>query len=332
MTDQPQEIRTIPIGDISVLDVCRMRLIVRQDKIEEYAERMRDGSTPPPVEVTELPDGRLVLTNGEHRLRAHEQNQTPTISAIVRPGNMDDAVIRAASADNDAPLSRTTDDKRQAVQKLLHIPEVAESWSESRIARTVQVSRPFVQKIAETVYPGWSERDRNIVVERSGETFTMINSHARTRRASIKETLGEEQDEAPQEDMLDLPDNGAPAPTPSSRPDMYRGSGSRSNNRSSSNGEYRETRNERPSRGFEPLDTIPEQFSNGPVEQPISQPVSPPEAAGVTPDMIFLSWGLPNGREDTVTLGDPQARLRIPPDVWEVLLSALGIEIIEEAE
>jgi hypothetical protein len=322
--------RVVALQDISILDDCRMRLVVRQDKVREYAGRIQDGSTPPPMELVELPDGRLIMVNGEHRFMAYQQVGRTEAECTIYQGTMTDAMIRAASADNDAPINRTADDKRNALRKLLAIPEVADQWSVARIARTIQVRRGMVREIAEEMYPGWIERERDVVVERDGKTFTM-RSGGSDRRASTSELAADEPSEpdmpvqSNEDSLLDLDNDDSPPPPPEINQRIggpygerrsggysgghsggYSGNGSRPSYQDSASSGHQNRPAPSASGGYQPLDDYRHTAD-----------------LQVAPDTITVAWVLPDGTEDAVSLGSATAILRIPPDVRRFLLDAL---------
>lgn len=302
MTPQP---RLVDLGQIVRLPECRMRLLLREDKIKEYEARTRDGETPPALELTELPDGRLVLTNGEHRYEALIRAEQTQAACLVTPGSISDAIIRAAEADNDAPLNRTKDDKHLALRKILALPEVAETWSEHRIARSLRVTRKTVKDVAEEMYPGWSERQRNIVVQRGDSVYELRpNTNTSNRRASVNEVLAPQRRLAAAQAASDhdnLPDSllddvgsgeDAPPPVATQQNDpVWRR-------------DYRAERSDSPAPRVDYRHT---------------------PTVVVTRAQIRVCWTLlESDQEESVILDDPQAWLRIPPAVRDVLQRVFG--------
>jgi len=303
---QPQP-RLIDLGQIVRVAECRMRLMLREDKIKEYEGRVRDGETPPPLDITETPDGRLILTNGEHRYEALIRAEQTQAACLVTPGTLNDAILRAAEADNDAPLNRTKEDKQFALRKLLALPEVADTWSEHKIARTLRVTRKTVKDMAEAMYPGWSDRQRNIVVQRGDSVYELRpNTNTSTRRASVNELLApqrrlaavqaalanETQDQ--EDSLLDDTGPGVDAPPPAaaaaSEPTWRRDYRAERSDTPRSQADYRHT-----------------------------------PTVVVTRAQIRVCWTLlESEQEESVILDDPQAWLRIPPAVRDVLQRVFG--------
>jgi hypothetical protein len=277
----------IDLGRIIQLDECRMRLTLNRAKVLEYAARIRDGETPPELELTDLPDGRLVITNGVHRLEALKEVGHEQMACNIQPGNLHDAMLRAAAADNDTPLNRSPDDKRFALRKVLTIPDVADTWPKSRLARMFRVTRKVVEEVAEELYPGWASRERQLQVERNGAQFSLRTPQS-TRQSSVAEAQqhAAAHDQMPDmADVLNHPDDSPPVPPPPAAP---------------------------PAR---PYPTSP---SSG-----TSRPTAPPTRhvpdVIVTSAHIQISWTMPDGSHQTITLDDPDALLHIPPGVRRVL-------------
>ena len=69
------------------------------DTINNYAEAMADGASFP--DVTVFTDGKHYwLADGFHRVMAAKQNGKASISADVRKGTADDAVVFGGTANN----------------------------------------------------------------------------------------------------------------------------------------------------------------------------------------------------------------------------------------
>jgi hypothetical protein len=304
----------VSLSDITTLPELRMRLLVREDKIAEYKCRIDDGSMPPPLELVRLPDGRLVLVNGEHRYHALNRAGRTEVACVITDGTLNDAIIQAAGADNDAPLNRTTEDKKHALRKLLSIPEVADSWSVRRIMETLQVYRKLVVETADEMYPGWSTRERNLTVERNGTTF-QLRASTSPRRPSVNEALGEPEPEDDPDDPLDIPDTGQTAPPPVSSGPAYTYNGSGQFRRQSTD-HHTGGSTGRHANGYQPWEAEQE-----PGIQTVPSVVHVPE--GVDPGVITILWENADGTDDSVSLGTPSAGLRIPPDVRQAIIAIL---------
>lgn len=76
---------------------------------QEYAERMSDGEKFPPVTVFII-DGVYHLADGFHRVRAAELNGKRSITAEVREGTVEDAIIYGGTANNKQGKRPTRED------------------------------------------------------------------------------------------------------------------------------------------------------------------------------------------------------------------------------
>lgn len=110
---------------------------IDQDVVREYAEDMARGAEFPPVQVVH--DGRdYWLWDGFHRLHARQQAGQRTTPALVRQGTRREAVLLSVGANATHGFRRTADDKRRAVDTLLHDQEWSQ-WSDREIARRAAV-------------------------------------------------------------------------------------------------------------------------------------------------------------------------------------------------
>jgi hypothetical protein len=139
-----QRLELVPVDRIKRNPQLMMRVELSQPTIVAYTSALESGATFPPIECTEV-DGELLLTNGFHRLAAHQNAGRAEIQAIITEGDMDDALLAAACSDNYEGLKRTNADKRKAVLALL----ANKQWSEMsnrEIARAANVDKNTVAK------------------------------------------------------------------------------------------------------------------------------------------------------------------------------------------
>jgi hypothetical protein len=115
-----------------------------QGLVEDYADALRRGDTFPPVEL--VYDGEHYwLTDGFHRLAAHQLLEREEVEAEVVEGTKRQAVWRSLAANAKHGKRRSRADKRRAIKRVLR----DEEWhkkSDSMIARHLGVSQPTVSK------------------------------------------------------------------------------------------------------------------------------------------------------------------------------------------
>jgi hypothetical protein len=141
---------------------------LRNDWVEEYATDVANGATFPAIVV--FFDGTSYwLADGFHRLLAHRCAGFDTIKADVRKGTRRDALLHSVSANADHGHRRTNEDKRRAIDILLHDPEWSR-WSDNEIARQVGVDHKTVAKRREAIL-GNSQVVR--LVTRGGTNYEM---------------------------------------------------------------------------------------------------------------------------------------------------------------
>src|SRR5262249_4685247 len=89
---------------------------------------------------------QLLLTNGFHRVAGAERNGSAKISAHIRSGTMDEAVLAAVRAGAYEGLKRTNKDKLKAVKALL-ATDGGSGNSHQMIADTAGGSQRVVSKL-----------------------------------------------------------------------------------------------------------------------------------------------------------------------------------------
>lgn len=108
------------------------------DHAEDLAEALRNQERLPRVRVRKVPDQGHLVVDGFHTVEAYRIVGRTHVPCIISPGIWDDAVLDAASANQQhLGLKRTNADKRHAVHMaLLVVPH----WSDNRVAGHVGVS------------------------------------------------------------------------------------------------------------------------------------------------------------------------------------------------
>lgn len=137
--------KKIEISAIRIDGGTQARLKLDQDVVKEYAECMKDGDKFPPVTV--FYDGsEYWLANGFHRYFATKYNGELEIECEVKQGTLDDAVLYAFSADGRQGLSRSAEDNRNIIIRMIQHP-VWGKWSNAEIAKHVGVSKMTVGRV-----------------------------------------------------------------------------------------------------------------------------------------------------------------------------------------
>jgi len=137
--------KILKFSQIRIDGGTQMRVSINQDKVAEYAEKMREEEKFPPIKATF--DGTVYwLYNGFHRYFAAQASGATTIEVDYKPGTMEDAQDLALSANHDNGLPRTNEDKRKSVETALGMERHAKK-TDYEIAKLCQVSRSFVGSI-----------------------------------------------------------------------------------------------------------------------------------------------------------------------------------------
>jgi hypothetical protein len=136
------------------------RAKIDENVIAEYADRMKEGDSFPPVTV--FHDGLdYYLADGFHRFFAAKKVGSPGILCDVKQGTLRDAILYSFGANNKHGLPRTSADKRKAVIAMLEDIEW-QDWSDREIARQCSVSHPFVSALRKELNKPKAETKMNI--------------------------------------------------------------------------------------------------------------------------------------------------------------------------
>ena len=134
--------KVLKFSQIRIDGGTQMRVSINQDKVAEYAEKMREEEKFPPIKATF--DGTVYwLYNGFHRYFAAQAAGATTIEVDYKPGTMEDAQDLALSANHDNGLPRSNEDKRKSVETALGMERHANK-SDREIAKLCKVSPNFV--------------------------------------------------------------------------------------------------------------------------------------------------------------------------------------------
>lgn len=136
---------TIPLASVRLDGGTQMRARLDESRVKKIADAL--VNTPhsvPPVSVRH--DGaNYWLSDGFHRVAAHQTLQRTSIDADVTRGDAQDAVIDAACANDDHGMAYSIADKQRAVDALLKNPKCAE-WSNAMIADHARVEVTMVRR------------------------------------------------------------------------------------------------------------------------------------------------------------------------------------------
>ena len=137
--------KVLKFSQIRIDGGTQMRVSINQDKVSEYAEKMRENAKFPPLKATF--DGTVYwLYDGFHRYFAAQAAGATTIEVDYKPGTMEDAQDLALGANDDHGLPRSNEDKRKAVETALAMERHAKK-SDREIARLCKVSHTLVAAV-----------------------------------------------------------------------------------------------------------------------------------------------------------------------------------------
>lgn len=150
---------------------------LNQEIIEEYAGAMAARAVFPPVTVF-YDRTHYWLADGFHRVEAAKKIGSSSIRADVKQGTLRQAVLHSLGVNARHGLRRSNEDKRRAVQTLLHDPEWSQ-WSDREIARHAGVSDRLVNNLSKELTPNRSQSNRHKGAD--GRIINTINIGKRTR-------------------------------------------------------------------------------------------------------------------------------------------------------
>ncbi len=176
--DQPGQLRTLAVADITADGRCQPREAVDPRTVADYADDMAGGAVFPPLTVYH--DGeRFWLADGFHRYAATLQLGRVEVACDVRGGTMRDAMLHAAGANATHGLRRTNADKRRAVATMLADPDWGR-WSDREIARRCGVSHPFVAQVRASLVTISSDAPR-LYTDKYGNLAAMTTTNIGAR-------------------------------------------------------------------------------------------------------------------------------------------------------
>jgi hypothetical protein len=179
MTTEGKE-TTIPLARIRTDEGTQAREFLRDDVIEEYAERYRSKQEMPRVVV--FCDGdEFWLADGFHRLAGAKAAGLEEIEVELKQGGRRDAILFAVGANSEHGVRRTNEDKRKAIAMLL----ADETWAKQTnqwIADQCHVSDDLVAKVRSVSSLGNTQTERRS--GRDGKTYSSRKPRKKRREGS----------------------------------------------------------------------------------------------------------------------------------------------------
>ena len=158
-------VTTLALDTIAVDAGTQVRSAINDDVVADYAERLAEGVTFPPVVV--FHDGaQSYLADGFHRVLAAQRAGRDVIEAEVHSGTKADAVWYALGANRANGLRLTPADKQHAIRLALA------SWpdkSQTQIAEQIGCSIGYVNKFKRQVFTSENLPER--VTGKDGKSY-----------------------------------------------------------------------------------------------------------------------------------------------------------------
>lgn len=150
-----REEQELSIKAIEILpDLLQVRANLDKEWSRECSKGYLRGDTFPPVLVYRLPDGRLVLTDGFHRVDACLSIGKRSIRAQIREGTIQEALLAAIEA-NTAKFHRgrkfEAADRRRSTELIL-ADILMWGWSDQRVANISRFSDTGVKEVRFTLH------------------------------------------------------------------------------------------------------------------------------------------------------------------------------------
>lgn len=193
--------KKIDISAIRTDGGTQARLKLDYDVVKEYAECMKDGEKFPPVTV--FHDGsEYWLANGFHRYFATKSNGELEIECEVKQGTLDDAVLYAFSADGRQGLSRSDEDKRSIIIRMLQHP-VWGKWSNAEIAKHVGVSKMTVGRVKASLEKDNPAPTKKTYKDKHGNESTIETKNiGKTKENKVKKAKKKEEPAPEPDDQI----------------------------------------------------------------------------------------------------------------------------------
>lgn len=121
------------------------REALSQEKVNEYAELMKDGATFPAIDVF-FDGSEYWLADGFHRYFATKAQGVVSIEANVHTGTLEEAQLYACGANKGRGLEMSWKDIRHVVMRMLR-HRIWGKWTNAEIARHVGCSKMTVGRV-----------------------------------------------------------------------------------------------------------------------------------------------------------------------------------------
>ena len=184
-TSTSQEFR---LSDIHVDPHLQVRADVDQDMIDEYTQAMKDGAVFPPIQLTATGNGYR-LVDGRHRFEAANRIGLKTINAEVITAEGPMALATAIKANSAHGRQLSSQEKREALERLLQ-DSVVVGWSDRSISRATGLSGALVADCRKHICIPRADAQR--LVGRGGKTFTMNTAAIGSKKAGKRVARVEE--------------------------------------------------------------------------------------------------------------------------------------------
>jgi hypothetical protein len=126
--------QSVAIAELQTDVAAQVRVKMRPETVQEYAEAMQNEDDLGPVVVFRDKDGTLRLADGLHRVEAARAQGKTEVAAEVREGDERAAFLYAAGANVRHGLKATTADRKKVAALFLKDPEWGK-WSDREISR-----------------------------------------------------------------------------------------------------------------------------------------------------------------------------------------------------
>lgn len=137
--------KTIKIKDIVIDAGTQQRERINESIVAEYAEAIKCGTKFPPI-VVFSDTVNFYLSDGFHRVGAHEAAGIDEIEADIHNGNLDDATLFSYGCNKSHGLRMSQADKRKAVLGMIQHRKWG-LWTNRDIAKHIGVSHTYVNKL-----------------------------------------------------------------------------------------------------------------------------------------------------------------------------------------
>ena len=142
MASAPQP-QTVALAWLDTDCGVQVRPALDEETLERYLQARENNDELPPIHV--IDDGeRGIVFDGLHRVEVARRRGEDSIAAIVEPGTLEDAMLRACTANRTNGLPLDNASKREAARRYL---QAHTDWSDRRIAGEVGVGHRTVADV-----------------------------------------------------------------------------------------------------------------------------------------------------------------------------------------